>query len=272
MIGDQGARRRYERQLTQPSELTRAHRRRLFQLWRSAGWPYRDALELDLIQMGLVCLEPSRRPGGAESLRLSETGKKWLQASLRSNREAYHAHQSLVRRVAQCLSAAGRLCWTGLSVRARLIDPVATWRLCRPDVFSIRRTSSQARLEPEVHEIKAHRADLLADLRKPAKRAAYLALSARCWYVLGRDASGRVIADPSEIPDDCGVVIDAPERLQSVRPAPVRPCPPPTFAVWMALAAARPFEAEESLESPQLDLVAFDTPAYASEVPHLRRG
>ena len=35
-----------------------------------------------------------------------------------------------------------------------------------------------------MHEVKVRRADLLADVRKPAKRSAYLGLASQCWYVL----------------------------------------------------------------------------------------
>ena len=38
----------------------------------------------------------------------------------------------------------------------------AQWKLCRPDVFSIRNSSVPAYLDPIVHEIKVSRADLLA--------------------------------------------------------------------------------------------------------------
>ena len=58
----------------------------------------------------------------------------------------------------------GRLAWTGLSLRARVpgetVDE-AKWKMCMPDVFSIRSTSRQEYLDPVVHEIKVSRADLL---------------------------------------------------------------------------------------------------------------
>jgi len=63
----------------------------------------------------------------------------------------------------------------------------------------------EAYLEPVVHEIKVRRADLLGDLKNISKRSAYLDLG-ECWYVLGQDAKGRAIADPDEVPAECGVI------------------------------------------------------------------
>ena len=106
-------------------------------------------------------------------------------------------------------------------------------------VFSIRNTSVEAYLQPVVHEVKVRRADLLGDLRKPAKRAAYLDMASECWYVLGRDGRGRSIADPSEIPLECGVMLHNGSRLEVVRPAPRRAMVLP-FGIWLALAKATP--------------------------------
>jgi hypothetical protein len=114
------------------------------------------------------------------------------------------------------------------------------WCVARPDVFSIRHTSVESYVEPIVHEIKVRRADLLADLRQDAKRAAYRDLG-ECWYVLGSDARGRQIAEPEEVPGECGVLLVQPQgRLTVARPAlrPARAGLP--FGVWMALAKATP--------------------------------
>ena len=52
-------------------------------------------------------------------------------------------------------------------------DGNASWRIARPDVFSVRRTSVEDYLQPMVHEVKVSRADLLSDLRHSAKRESY---------------------------------------------------------------------------------------------------
>lgn len=117
------------------------------------------------------------------------------------------------------------------------------WAIACPDVFSIRHTSVEAYLEPIVHEIKVSRADLLGDLKKPNKRAAYLGLGGECWYVLGQTARGKPIAQPDEIPPECGVMLcegDQGERLVVARPAPRKPMAHMPFHIWMALAKATP--------------------------------
>jgi hypothetical protein len=76
--------------------------------------------------------------------------------------------------------------------------------MTKPDVFSIRNSSVQAYLEPIVHEIKVSRCDLLGDLKRHDKRKASLDVGGQCWYVLGSDARGRAIAEPDEIPVECG--------------------------------------------------------------------
>ncbi len=225
-----------------PTLLTRAHGRRLRDVYRSAGWPCQDALEIDLLAAGM--LERVRSEAGHETLRVTDAGLQWLATVLARNRAALSAHEALVQRVAHEMARAGRLAWTGLSLRAQVATGDAAtpsrWCVARPDVFSIRHTSVESYVEPIVHEIKVRRADLLADLRQEAKRAAYRDLG-ECWYVLGTDARGRAIAEPDEVPAECGVlVLQAGGRLMSARAAqrPARAGLP--FGVWMALAKATP--------------------------------
>jgi hypothetical protein len=140
----------------------------------------------------------------------------------------------------------GRIVWRDLSLRAWLPpqgDTPGCWRITRPDVFSIRNTSVQAYLEPIVHEIKVSRADLLGDLKKMEKRSAYLEVGGQCWYVLGCDAKGKPIADESEIPIECGVMVSEGDKLEVLRTAPKRPANGLPFAVWMALAKTVPAQA-----------------------------
>lgn len=221
--------------------LSRAHARRLRDVYRSAGWPSQDPLEIDLLAAGL--LERVRSPAGHECLRVTDTGVQWLAQVLERNRGALSAHEALVERVAQEMARAGRLAWTRLSLRAQVAtgdaDKPLRWCIARPDVFSIRHTSVESYVEPIVHEIKVRRADLLADLRQEAKRAAYRDLG-ECWYVLGTDARGRPIAEPDEVPAECGVMMMRDGRLTVARPA-VRPARTGLpFGVWMALAKATP--------------------------------
>jgi hypothetical protein len=222
-------------------ELTRAHARRLRDVYRSAGWPCQDALEIDLLAAGL--LERVGTAPGPETLRVTDSGVQWLARVLARNRAALSAHEALVEQVAQEMARAGRLAWRGLSLRAQVPTGDAAkplrWCIAKPDVFSIRHTSVEAYVEPIVHEIKVRRSDLLADLRQEAKRAAYRDLG-ECWYVLGADARGRSIGEPEEVPPECGVLLARDGRLAVARPAlrPARAALP--FGVWMALAKATP--------------------------------
>lgn len=222
-------------------ELTRAHARRLRDIYRSAGWPCQDALEIDLLAAGL--LERVGSSAGHETLRVTDDGVQWLARVLARNRAALSSHEALVDQVAQEMARAGRLAWRGLSLRAQVptgeeAKPLR-WCIARPDVFSIRHTSVESYVEPIVHEIKVRRSDLLADLRQEAKRAAYRDLG-ECWYVLGTDARGRSIGEPEEVPGECGVLLAREGRLTVARPAlrPARAGLP--FGVWMALAKATP--------------------------------
>jgi len=169
-----------------------------------------------------------------------------LAATLARNRAARDAHEALVGRVARAMQRGGRLAWRGLSLRVRVGDDAlgtGQWTIARPDVFSIRQTSVEDYLEPIVHEIKVRRADLLGDLRRPAKGEAYRQMGRECWYVL---AEG--IGDAKDVPDDYGVMVEHDGVLDVLRPAPRRALRLP-FATWMALARATPEPAEETAQS-----------------------
>jgi hypothetical protein len=219
----------------------KAHARRLRDIYRSAGWPCQDPLEIELLAAGL--LHRVHAPSGHESLRVTDAGIQLLATTLASNRRAFSAHEALVERVAQEMSRAGRIAWRGLSLRAQVphddeAKPLR-WCMAKPDVFSIRNTSVATYVEPIVHEVKVRRADLLSDLKNEAKRAAYLDLG-ECWYVLGRDAKGRPIAEPDEVPGECGVMFVEGDRFVVARAAPRRSRESLPFGVWMALAKATP--------------------------------
>jgi len=232
--------------------LVRHHARRLREVYRSAGWPCCDAIEIDLLAAGL--LERKLSAQGHETLRVTDAGMALIASTLIINRAALSKHEGLVEQVAREMTRAGRLAWRGLSLRARV--PGARegephrWCMARPDVFSIRSTTVEAYAQPIVHEVKVSRADLLGDLRKPNKRAAYMDLGGECWYVLGCNAKGQPIAEPEEVPQECGVLIAQSRRLTVARAAMHRDLPRMPFAVWLALAKAQPMAGfdEESQE------------------------
>jgi hypothetical protein len=207
------------------------HRRRLRAIWRSAGWPSQDAVEIELLAAGLV--ERVGDGAGRETLRVTESGIALLAQTLQRNRAALDAHQQVIDAVAREMARAGRIVWTELSLRARVDD---AWAMVRPDVFSVRHTTIEAYLEPIAHEVKVRRADLLGDLRRPSKGGAYLALASQCWYVLREG-----IGEADEIPELYGVLLARGEtdamRFEVLRAAPKRAMRLP-FAAWMALARA----------------------------------
>ncbi len=259
-------------------QITRRHTQRLRLMYRSAGWPMLDVLEAELIAAGLLARE--RGNLGAETLRVTDAGMTAISQSAAHHRQALSKHEALVCRVAEEMARAGRIAWRGLAVRVPLPHPDsdekgssasadsahaaifseaesalpestvtmpqspssrARWLIACPDVFSVRHTSVEAYLEPVVHEIKVSRADLLGDLKRPDKRAAYLSLGGACWYVLGQDARGRPIGSADEVPSECGVMHCEEGRLVVARAAPRRAMARLPFAVWMALARATPW-------------------------------
>ena len=222
---------------------TPQHCRRLRALWRSAGWPSLDPIEIELLAAGWV--ERQRDPDGRETLRVTDAGVQLLAATLARNRGVRDAHEALIGRVAVAMQRAGRLVWRGLSLRVQVgaeADGGGQWVIARPDLFSVRNTTVEDYLEPIVHEIKVRRADLLGDLRRPAKGEAYRQMARECWYVL---AEG--IGDADDVPEDYGVMGERDGVLDVLRPAPRRALRLP-FATWMALARATPEPAEESTQ------------------------
>lgn len=239
------------------SPLTELHRRRLRTIWRSAGWPSQDLVEVELLAAGWV--ERMRDGHGRETLRVTDAGIAVLAATLARNRAARGAHEALIGRVAVAMQRAGRIAWRGLSLRVRVGDDLAgtgQWTIARPDLFSMRNTSVEDYLEPIVHEIKVRRADLLGDLRRPAKGEAYRQMGRECWYVLAHG-----IGSADDVPEDYGVMMERDGMLDVLRAAPRRVLRLP-FATWMALARATPEPAEESV---QQALGADDSPSLRVE-------
>jgi hypothetical protein len=132
--------------------LKKVHARRLREMYRSAGWPCLDVVEIELLAAGL--LERLQEEGGHERLRVTDTGIQFLAGAAMVNRQAKDAHEALVARIAQDMLKEERLVWTNLSLRAKVTlheEEQWSWRYCMRDVFSIRNSSVQAYLVPVVH-------------------------------------------------------------------------------------------------------------------------
>lgn len=212
------------------SALKRVHWQRLRRMHRSAGWPYLDAIELDLLAAGLLT-----RQADDHTVQLTEAGIDALAGQRKKNQQAHGAHAALIKRMAEELTTGARLCFSELPLRARLDSG---WRSVRPDLFSIRRTSREDLLVPTIHEIKVQRSDLLGELCNTDKGSAYLALSAKCYYVLGEQ-----VGTPEEVPEAFGVWLVEDGRLTLAREAPLRDSAL-TFETWMALVKAVPLRVE----------------------------
>ncbi len=234
----------------QPLTLKRIHSQRLREVYRSAGWPYQDIVEIELLAAGQ--LERVNSATGHEVVRVTDTGLQHLAKATQGNRQTRSAHETLVDKVVEAMLRDGRLVWTSLSLRAKLAGESESehrWKMCQPDVFSIRNSSRQEYLEPIVHEIKVSRADLLGDLKRPDKRAACLDVGGQCWYVLGCDRTGHPIAKPNEIPMECGVMVFQNNQFEVTRMTPKKTVNQLPFPVWMALAKATPRRSSELQDS-----------------------
>ena len=98
--------------------ITVVHCRRLREVYRSAGWPYRDGVEIELLAAGLL----ERRFGatGHETLHVTDAGLALIAATLARNRARRDPHEGLVERIAREMTRAGRLAWRGLALRAQV--------------------------------------------------------------------------------------------------------------------------------------------------------
>ena len=84
------------------SPVSRAQARRLREIYRSAGWPYADMVEVELLAAGL--LERCVGNEGRETLRLTDLGISALAQAHAGHQAARTSHESLVERVANQLS------------------------------------------------------------------------------------------------------------------------------------------------------------------------
>jgi len=95
----------------------RQHLTRLLKIWRSDGWPSRDALEIELLAAGWIS---ATQECGHDKVRLTDSGLAQLAASRQRNKRALSAHDRLAQRVAEQLHDAGRVVWRELSLRAKV--------------------------------------------------------------------------------------------------------------------------------------------------------
>ncbi len=138
-------------------QITRRHTQRLRQMFRSAGWPFQDVLEAELLAAGL--LERERADVGCERLRVTDAGVAAISESANGHRAALSTHEALVQRVAAELSRAGRIVWRGpryFSTPARSIkrsSPDSRPRRSRnPKVNELLPDSSNSLVQGTLHD------------------------------------------------------------------------------------------------------------------------
>lgn len=263
--------------------LGRSHLSRLMQIWRSAGWPCQDAIEIDLLAAGCVVSQTS--PTGHDTLRLTDLGIRLLAETRQQRQRVWSAHDRLSARIASQLSQAGRIVWLELPLRAavpwpelseaqadaapmRAAESVPMDQLWPDDPEAIggapapsarRQARTYWRMaRPDVFSVRhtSVRAYLhpmvheikvsRADLLSDLRHEAKrAAYQWLCSECYYVFPAG--IAEPDEIPAEFGVWVvhgDVAEgRLELLRPAQHQPCELP-FDVWMALARATPIVAD----------------------------
>lgn len=267
--------------------LSTAHRRRLREVWRSAGWPFQDPIEAELLALGLLHRE--RDAQGRDTVRVSDAGVAVLAQTLQRNRAVRDAHEALVARVAREMQRAGRVVWRGLSLRARVGELARADGLrseagdlpLRPDAAAepglaagtgtgARRALTLAEPAPDLDGAWVMAMPDVYSIRHTTVEA-YLAPVAHEIKVrradlladLRRPTKGEAyrwlagecwyviaegIARPEEIPPVYGVLVAPPTGpLAVARPAPQRAMRLP-FPVWMALARATPEPPDEGVQ------------------------
>ena len=223
---------------TMPRMLPRRHASRLRHYWRTRGWACHDNIDLDLLRWGLI--DELADADVASRFLVTARGRDALGDAVVRNRHARSRHAQVTDGVARHLSGQGRLVFTELAVHTEDDTSSAPrWALCKPDVFSLSRSLRPDHLAPQVHEIKVRRADLLGELRS-GKTRRYRELAAEIYFVLVEG-----IAKVEEIPAEYGVVTwRDPTGYTLERCAPRHDYRLETRH-WMAMARARPFQAED---------------------------
>lgn len=163
------------------------------------GLAINDVLDVDLECLGLITLDRQRH--GAHAA-VTEAGRMALHRDLQARRAGRTAHDTLASRVALWLQQEmGRLTWENIEFRVD-VGPHER-RGVRPDVFSVLPVHDVRAIAPMVHECKVSRADFLADLARPEKRAAYAQIAGTVVYVAPEG-----LIQPDELPTGCGLLVE----------------------------------------------------------------
>jgi len=182
-------------------ELTRKHYAMLRLYWHSrAGMAsHGTGMALDLTAAGFL---EKLETGGYLHLRITQAGIEALHAESQREKERRQPHHDLAERLASWLRRSGRMTWTNAEFTTTRVE--GGIQAVRPDVFSLSPSYSVERINPAVHEVKVSRADYLADLAKPEKRAGYETFSEVMYY-----AAPAGVIKTAELPPGVGLVIES---------------------------------------------------------------
>jgi hypothetical protein len=189
--------------------LTKRHYARLRQYWhagRSGLTSAGDGLVLDLTAAGHL---EQKETGGTLALQITTCGIEELQAEMEREKARRRPHHDLASRLSNWLREQGRVTWENIELLVPRDE--GGKQAVRPDVFSLVATYNEDRINPCVHEIKVSRADFLADVARPEKRAGYAKLAEVLYYAT---PAGLIAA--TEVPDGCGLVVEVSEGVFKV--------------------------------------------------------
>lgn len=182
--------------------LTRQHYKRLRFYWQgraNGGAGMTDNIDLDLASLGLV--ERFERLGYGVCFRITQAGEQELAAEKAREIERRRPHHDLAGRLAAWRREQGRVTWLNIEL---LVDLEAGGRQAiRPDVFSMAANYDERRINPCVDEVKISRADFLADVAVPEKRAGYAKVAEVMYY-----AAPAGMIEASEVPAGCGLLVE----------------------------------------------------------------
>ncbi|MBR8146241.1 hypothetical protein KDW46_28220 [Burkholderia vietnamiensis] len=198
--------------------LTRQHYKRLRFYWQglaNGGAGMTDGIDLDLAALGLV--ERFERFGYGVRFRITKAGEQELAAEKAREVERRQPHHTLAGRLAQWRQSQGRVTWQNIEL---LVDLESGGRQAiRPDVFSVAANYDEKRINPCVDEVKVSRADFLADVARPEKRAGYGKIAEVLYY-----AAPAGMIEASEVPEGCGLLVEvAPCQFEILRRPKKRP-------------------------------------------------
>ncbi|ONC41617.1 hypothetical protein AQ914_18170 [Burkholderia pseudomallei] len=182
--------------------LSRQHYKRLRFYWQgraNGGAGMTDGIDLDLAALGMV--ERFERLGSGVCFRITQAGEQELAAEKAREVERRQPHHALAGRLAQWRQSQGRVTWENIEL---LVDRDSGGRQAiRPDVFSVAATYDEKRINPCVDEVKVSRADFLADVARPEKRAGYRQIAEVLYY-----AAPAGMIEASEVPEGCGLLVE----------------------------------------------------------------